>query len=462
MTLSRPHAYAAYLLSLKLGIYGRAVNSINIDFHWANKNPKSRSLCDQAKEFNESLKKLPRLKFNKRDRSIDVDIVSLQFAEEQKDERPTRSDLKHGTAEFLEALLLIKEKLKFDAEIFDINGFIREATGILNEPLPNAAERKKVVELTREASDVAYANTCPLEYLTEMDEWQLFHANAKSLLVTPIFWTKKHGGPHGTEVGADVLREFARWNVAHRRTSPLKFLAALLNGWNLSPLSKTPPELGLPKTTAPNTVLKWQKENPELLKTTDEIAIAVAFAVFKLRGRCQDEISTLALAAIKRRKLLIEKKLVKTSMPNPESNYKIMELAVKGMSGKRGIAKVAAQLLTIQRNAEPQLSPRERIKEIDFRSQLKYCYEDLQPFLEKELKKLRTDLLKLPAKAAESRKLKCVERCVKSLNALEDNDKVANRIDTDEREILCDLIYGMGDSVGLDSGTEYVDQWREW
>jgi len=282
------------------------------------------------------------------------------------------------------------------------------------------------------------------------------------LLVTPYFWSES-GGPHGTEVGADVLREFARWNVTRRRSSPLKFLTVLLKGWNVSPLGKKLPELGLPTTTAPTTVLKWHSEKPELLITTDEIALGLAFAVFKLRGRCPDEITKLALAATKRRKLLIEKGLAKTPMPFWESNFRMLEIALKNMDGTDGITKAATKLSAMQdKLIPPALSPSDQLKKINFKSELKYCYEDLQPYLEKELNTLRRDFLKLPAKASKSRKLKCVERCVEAFNALEGSDAVENGIDTDEREILCDLIYRMGELVGLDSVTDYVDEWREW
>lgn len=35
-------------------------------------------------------------------------------------------------------------------------------------------------------------------------------------------------------------------------------------------------------------------------------------------------------------------------------------------------------------------------------------------------------------------------------------------IDTEEREGLCDALYKMGDALGLDSETEYIDKWRDW
>ena len=102
------------------------------------------------------------------------------------------------------------------------------------------------------------------------------------------------------------------------------------------------------------------------------------------------------------------------------------------------------------------------LKQIDFKSQLKYCYEDIQPFLEKELNELRNQFIKLPNSASEEQKLACVQACVEALNELDEQEDLEGNIDTDEREILCDFIYQMGDIVGLDGETQYVDEWRDW
>lgn len=99
---------------------------------------------------------------------------------------------------------------------------------------------------------------------------------------------------------------------------------------------------------------------------------------------------------------------------------------------------------------------------IDFKDSLKYCYDDLQPVLAAELDKLRSSLIALPDDSSESEKLALFESCVMSLNAFEEDESLENRIDTDEREVLCELLYAMGDLVGLDAETNYVDAWRDW
>lgn len=106
------------------------------------------------------------------------------------------------------------------------------------------------------------------------------------------------------------------------------------------------------------------------------------------------------------------------------------------------------------------------LKSIDFKSKLEDCYEDVQPHLESELEKFRNRLIALAEDASDSEKLAVIQKCVESLNTLsntfDENEDIDGGIDTDEREILCEIIYEMGEIVGLDSNTDYVDEWREW
>lgn len=106
------------------------------------------------------------------------------------------------------------------------------------------------------------------------------------------------------------------------------------------------------------------------------------------------------------------------------------------------------------------------LKSIDLKSKLEDCYEDVQPYLESELEQFRNRLIALAEDASDSEKLSVVQKCVESLSALsttfDEDEDIDGGIDTDEREILCEIIYEMGEIVGLDSNADYVDQWREW
>ncbi len=102
------------------------------------------------------------------------------------------------------------------------------------------------------------------------------------------------------------------------------------------------------------------------------------------------------------------------------------------------------------------------LTQIEFKQSLPVVYEDLEPFLMKELDALRNKLIALPENAEQEIILSLFEQCVISLNKLEENEDIESTIDTEEREGLCDALYKMGTILGLDETTNYIDDWREW
>lgn len=102
------------------------------------------------------------------------------------------------------------------------------------------------------------------------------------------------------------------------------------------------------------------------------------------------------------------------------------------------------------------------LKAIDFKESLQICYEDIEPFLMKELNDLRDKLILLPDNSDEQTKLALFQATVENLNDLENNESLENGIDTEEREGLCDALYKMGNLIGLDESTDYIDNWRDW
>jgi len=93
------------------------------------------------------------------------------------------------------------------------------------------------------------------------------------------------------------------------------------------------------------------------------------------------------------------------------------------------------------------------LKTIDFKESLPVCYEDLEPFLMKELNSLREKLILLPDDADTKTKMSLFQETVENLNTVEDNEEIESTIDTEEREGLCDALYKMGNLIGLDEST---------
>ncbi len=102
------------------------------------------------------------------------------------------------------------------------------------------------------------------------------------------------------------------------------------------------------------------------------------------------------------------------------------------------------------------------LKDIDFKESLQICYEDIEPFLMKELNNLRDSLVLLPEDTDKQTKLSLFQKTVENLNELENNESLESNIDTEEREGLCDALYKMGNIIGLDESTDYIDNWRNW
>lgn len=75
---------------------------------------------------------------------------------------------------------------------------------------------------------------------------------------------------------------------------------------------------------------------------------------------------------------------------------------------------------------------------------------------------LLDELIRLPEDATETERLHAFERCVERLNEMDESEDLLYGIDTIEREEFCEQLYVIGEIVGLDPESEFVDDWREW
>ena len=120
-------------------------------------------------------------------------------------------------------------------------------------------------------------------------EWTDFHPNAKILLNAPLFWdVVDDNSPHGNDTGADILEDFKRWRVKNKEVPPLRFLDRRLASWGFDAFSSS--------LRAEVPVLPAATIEP----TRDEAAIALAFALIKLEGKCDAATRQRAVEAIDR------------------------------------------------------------------------------------------------------------------------------------------------------------------
>jgi hypothetical protein len=99
---------------------------------------------------------------------------------------------------------------------------------------------------------------------------------------------------------------------------------------------------------------------------------------------------------------------------------------------------------------------------INFKDSLVVCYADIEPALMEVLNTLRSKLIGLPDDTDTETVMSLFEESVEKLNDIANDESLVSGIDTEEREGLCDALYRMGDIVGLESETGYIDNWRDW
>lgn len=102
------------------------------------------------------------------------------------------------------------------------------------------------------------------------------------------------------------------------------------------------------------------------------------------------------------------------------------------------------------------------LQAVDLNQLMACSHDEYRHVLIAELERLRSALIALPEDSSEAEILSCFERCVCALNDVDGDEELDICIDTVDREQLCEALYTMGDVVGLDADTEYVDEWRDW
>jgi hypothetical protein len=108
-------------------------------------------------------------------------------------------------------------------------------------------------------------------------DWSDYHPKAKTLLDDPMFWDPTD------DTWFDVLTSFRTWRRRNRQTVPLKFLEKLFRQWGVD-------ERALPAGADEDLAASMR----------DEAVVALAFALIKTEGVCDDDVRRNALAAIER------------------------------------------------------------------------------------------------------------------------------------------------------------------
>jgi len=292
------YAPVADLLTVRLtGDYGPAVTAVYFTGFLPSRTRKPRrTLGEDFKRFEASLKRLPRLTFRQKLKRIEISFRSEHFfAEDDRESKMSAARRSTAAAEVAEAFALIPKRVKPSAD-FDSARFLADVSRLLTTRIDKPAEWE-AIRLEALALDQAILAAKDPWALLEID-WGHYHPKARRVLDDPFFWQDADDmAPHGNDTGADLLEDFRRWDSRRPGRAPLVFLERLLKDWDIEPIDW--------QLTDETQVRRLEQERSIDLHLCNEAAIALAFAVIKRRGSCPANLIEMALAALSRTALAV-------------------------------------------------------------------------------------------------------------------------------------------------------------
>ncbi|HEY7330941.1 MAG TPA: hypothetical protein VH592_25105 [Gemmataceae bacterium] len=294
------------LLTTRLEDYGSGVESIELIACLPHRRRKFLStlgeLFDQHHKF---LKTFPYVAFRRKLKRVEMSFRSEHFfAEDEEDGKPSAKTYSVAAEEVAAALPLLKKRIK-PTDDFDVERFLKDASRVLATKIGSLKEWQRIEGQAAEKRQAIQATKSPWELL-EID-WSEYHPKARDILDDPFFWEGADDlAPHGNDTGFDLLEDFKDWDKRHRTRSPMLFFDRLLKKWGVEPMDWS--------ITDEATVLKLDKADSISLSLCDEAAIALAFAVLKRRAKCPREIVRMALAALARTAILVNRSRLSTKI----------------------------------------------------------------------------------------------------------------------------------------------------
>jgi uncharacterized protein YfeS len=288
-------SFVGDLLTIRLGQYGAAIESIRLIACLPSRTRQFRPSLEKIfDQFHEFLKKLP--KVSRRSKRVEILFRSEHFTAEDRDGwKPTVEKCNAAAGEAAAALPLLKKSIKSSDE-FDVDRFLADASRLLATKIDSMEEWESIRRQAKESRAALRETKSPWEKLGI--DWTEFHPQARKILDDPFFWESANDlAPNGNDTGADLLADYKRWEKRPRTRSPMQFFDQLLKRWGFKPLDWS--------STDEATVLKLKKQDPIALGLCNEAAIALAFAVLKMRAKCPPDIIRIALAGLARTTILV-------------------------------------------------------------------------------------------------------------------------------------------------------------
>jgi uncharacterized protein YfeS len=290
-------SFVGDFLTARLGDYGSAVESIELIACLRSRTrtflPTLEEMFDQ---FHEYVKRLPQVTFRRKLKRIEIIFLSEHFfSQDDETWKPSAKKCNRAAEEVAGALTLVKKRLK-PADDFNVERLLADASRLLATKIDSMEEWEKFREEAKAKRLALQAMKTPWELL-EID-WSHYHRKAREILDDPFFWECADDlAPHGNDTGADLLEDYRRWDRRNRTRSPLDFLDRLMAKWGLEPIDWW--------VTDPDAVKKLHQDDPIPLSVCNELAVALAFAVVKMRAKCPGDVIQMALAALARTAILV-------------------------------------------------------------------------------------------------------------------------------------------------------------
>ncbi len=292
------YSAVAARLWLALGEYGASVQSIELTVWLPNRLARVRPASEwMFDSFQKGVKKLPIVAFRRKLRRIEIAFLSEYFfGDVEHEAKPSAQKCNLAAREVVQALTLLEKRIK-PADDFDVKRFLTDASRLLETKLNSMRAWEKIKQEAQAKQKALRATKSPWNLLEI--EWDQYHPKAREILDDPFFWDCVDDlAPHGSDTGWDLMEDYRRWDRRNRSRSPLVFFNRLFKSLDIQPMDWS--------IVQPEAVKALYERDPIRLTMCDEAAIALAFAVLKMRATCPPEVIAMALAALERTALLLK------------------------------------------------------------------------------------------------------------------------------------------------------------
>lgn len=304
-----PFSYIDNLLNTRLAkTYGAAVTTIEIYPRLPVPERLRPSSDNYFDRWQKSLEELPCLAFRRKLKRLELAFCSQHFNAAEMDDWDQWNNGKRIIPKFgieairlagdevKEALQLIRKRIK-PSDDFEAVRFLADAEAAFNSTPASMKDWHALAKIAEKQHKAVHDAQGPWEQLDI--NWSEFHPKSREVLDDPFYWDCLDDiAPHGNDTGAELLEDFQKWNKRNSKKSPLEFLEKMSKKMGIGRFDWS--------VTEKNEVLKIDKKRSVEMGIANETAIALAFAVLKMRTSCPLDVVHIANCALERTSIIVK------------------------------------------------------------------------------------------------------------------------------------------------------------